>query len=682
TGVGPAAVRDFAKLGITDCAHLVQHFPREWIDRQEEVTLDSSLAQKKPANTVVRVTQHVWFGNGQRRTLKLLVVDRDGTEAELPCFGRNFLEKTFPVGVDVWLWGLVERRFGSLQVPHFQLDPPPKNFQIGHPLGDAGRLDPLYPLAGSLTHSQIAKAVAQVFHDYLPALDEEIPLRLRQREGHADLRTALWMAHFPSRSHEAAWARKTLAYRELFHLQSALRRRPWVMRPETRPPITLPQRLQKEFLARLPFLPTPDQITVLKEITDDISGAQPMARLLQGDVGSGKTLVAFLSAIPVIEAGFQCVLMAPTELLALQHAENAAKLLDPLGIRVAFLTANIRSAGRAHLLQELSEGRIDFVVGTHALFSNDVKYKNLRYVVIDEQHRFGVSQRQSLSQKGRATDLLLMSATPIPRTLALTAFGDLKTSVIRTLPEGRRPIVTHTAKLGNQTKVYEFVRHELQAGHQAYFVYPLIESSASLDLKDAQTMEGYLSREVFPEYTVALIHSKVDDDEKRRVMEDFAAGKIQILVATSVVEVGVDVANATCMVIEHAERFGLSALHQLRGRVGRSTLASYCFLVYSENLTDDGRQRLKVLMETTDGFRIAEEDLKLRGPGDLTGVKQSGYLRLRFADLGRDYELLLQVRDDVEVVFKEDPSLLSLENAGLRRLWEKAPPFSDELVAQ
>ena len=406
-----------------------------------------------------------------------------------------------------------------------------------------------------------------------------------------------------------------------------------------------------------------------------------MARLLQGDVGSGKTLVAFLSAISVIEAGFQCALMAPTELLALQHAENATKLLDPLGIRVAFLTANIRASGRTRLLQELAEGRIDFVVGTHALFSSDVTYKNLRYVVIDEQHRFGVSQRQALSQKGQATDLLLMSATPIPRTLALTAFGDLKTSVIRTMPEGRRPIVTHTAKQGNQAKVYEFVRHELKAGHQAYFVYPLIESSEALDLKDAQTMAGYLSREVFPEYTAALIHSKVDDDEKCRVMEDFASGKIQILVATSVVEVGVDVANATCMVIEHAERFGLSALHQLRGRVGRSTLASYCFLIYSENLTDDGRQRLKVLMETTDGFRIAEEDLKLRGPGDLAGVKQSGYLRLRFADLGRDYELLVQVRDDVEAVFQADPSLLSLENAGLRRLWEKAPPFSDDLVA-
>jgi ATP-dependent DNA helicase RecG len=682
TGVGPAAVRDFAKLGITDCAHLVGHFPRDWINRQEEVTLAASLAQKRPANTIVQVAQHEWFGKGQRLTLKLLVVDREGTEAELVCFGRNFLEKTYPVGVFAWLWGGTERRFSTLQVSSFQLDAPPKTYKPGEPLGEAGRLEPLYPLAGNLTHALIAKAVAQVFHDYLPTLEEEIPLSLRQREGHAELRRALWMAHFPANLQEAALAAKTLAYRELFHLQSAVRRRPWALRPVTRPPLSLSQRLQKEFLARLPFRPTPDQVTVLKEITEDLSGIHPMARLLQGDVGSGKTLVAFLSAIPVIEAGFQCALMAPTELLARQHAENATKLLDPLGIRVAFLTGNIRAAGRTRLLKELAEGHIDFVVGTHALFSNDVTYKNLRYVIIDEQHRFGVSQRQSLTQKGQAVDLLLMSATPIPRTLALTAFGDLKTSVIHTMPEGRLPIVTHTAKEGNQSKVYEFVRHELKAGHQAYFVYPLIESSQTVDLKDAQTMVGYLSREIFPEYRVDLVHSKVDEDEKQRVMDDFAAGKIQVLVATSVVEVGVDVANATCMVIEHAERFGLSALHQLRGRVGRSALASYCFLVYSENLTDIGRQRLKVLMETTDGFRIAEEDLKLRGPGDLVGVKQSGYLRLRFADLGRDYALLVQVRDDVEAVFQADPSLLKLENVGLRRLWEKAPPFSDDLVAQ
>jgi len=319
-------------------------------------------------------------------------------------------------------------------------------------------------------------------------------------------------------------------------------------------------------------------------------------------------------------------------------------------------------------------------VGTHALFSDDEAYKSLRYVVIDEQHRFGVVQRQALTRKGSDPDLLLMSATPIPRTLALTAFGDLKTSTIRTMPQGRKPIVTHTNKMANQQKVYDFVRAELASGRQAYFVYPLIEASEALDLKDAASMAEHLA-EVFPGHRVGLIHSRLDDDQKRAVMNDFARGRVAVLVATSVVEVGVDVANATCMVIEHAERFGLSALHQLRGRVGRSDLPSYCFLVYGENLTDDGKTRIRVMMETTDGFRIAEEDLKLRGPGDIAGMKQSGYLKLKAADLGRDLDILVGCRDYLTALLVRDPGFLEPGQAGLRRLWANCPPFSDELVA-
>jgi ATP-dependent DNA helicase RecG len=372
--------------------------------------------------------------------------------------------------------------------------------------------------------------------------------------------------------------------------------------------------------------------------------------------------------------------MAPTELLALQHAENAAKLLDPLGVKIAFLSGNLKAAGRGLLLKELAEGRIDFVVGTHALFSEGVEFKSLRYVIIDEQHRFGVVQRQALTRKGADPDLLLMSATPIPRTLALTAFGDLKTSSIHTMPLGRKPIVTHTNKMSNQQRVYDFVGQELKAGRQAYFVYPLIEASEALDLKDAASMADHLAQ-VFPGFRVGLIHSRLDDEEKRSVMEDFSRGKVAVLVATSVVEVGVDVANATCMVIEHAERFGLSALHQLRGRVGRSNLQSYCFLVYGENLTDDGKTRIRVMMETTDGFRIAEEDLKLRGPGDIAGMKQSGYLKLKAADLGRDLDILVGCRDYLTTLLSRDPGFLEPGQTGLRKLWTKCPPFSDELVA-
>jgi ATP-dependent DNA helicase RecG len=397
-----------------------------------------------------------------------------------------------------------------------------------------------------------------------------------------------------------------------------------------------------------------------------------MARLLQGDVCSGKTLVSFLAALLAIEQGGQAAIMAPTELLARQHAENAARLLEPIGIRPAFLTGNIKAAGRSQLLKRLASGDIDMVIGTHALFSKDVIYRNLSFVVVDEQHRFGVTQRQSIMAKGDHPDLLMMSATPIPRTLAFTVFGDLDVSVIRDLPPGRKAVKTHLTKQSNENKVYDFVRKELASGRQAYFVYPLIESGDS-DLKDAQSMAEKLADKIFPQYKTALIHSRLDDEQKRQTMEAFRSGEIHILAATSVVEVGVDVPNASCMVIEHAERFGLSALHQLRGRVGRGADQSYCFLVYSEpppdpadifsgGLSEDGKTRLKVMLENNDGFVIAEEDLKLRGPGQIAGTEQSGYLSLGIADPLRDIKVLEQARTDAFAMLESDPGLLRPEH--------------------
>lgn len=679
-GAGPAAVRDLAKLGIGTVAQLLEHLPRDHVNRRDEVTFRQALAGGRAANTVARVALHSHFGSGHRITLKLHLVDREGTLAELPCFNRPFLEKSWPVDAWVWVYGVPEPKFGSLQITAFDLDLPPPGHVGGAPLGGGGTLVPLYPLAGTLNHAGMAKLIGHAFHDYVPEpLEDELPPDYTARHGLWPLDRALRVLHHPESPQALAQARKTWIHRELFHLQTAVLRRPTFVSPG-RPAQKLPQSLRKHFLERLPFAMTPDQVTVVAEIDADLESDRPMARLLQGDVGSGKTLVAFLSALPLIEAGHQCALMAPTELLALQHAENAAKLLDPLGVKIAFLSGNLKAAGRGLLLKELSEGRIDFVVGTHALFSEGVEFRSLRYVIIDEQHRFGVVQRQALTRKGLAPDLLLMSATPIPRTLALTAFGDLKTSSIRTMPLGRKPIITHTNKMSNQQKVYDFVRQELKAGRQAYFVYPLIEASEALDLKDAASMAEHLAA-VFPGFRVGLIHSRLDDDQKRAVMAAFSGGEIAVLVATSVVEVGVDVANATCMVIEHAERFGLSALHQLRGRVGRSSLQSYCFLVYGEGLTDDGKTRIRVMMETTDGFRIAEEDLKLRGPGDITGMKQSGYLKLKAADLGRDLEILVGCRDYLTELLSRDPGFLAPNQAGLRRLWSRCPPFSDDLVA-
>ena len=439
------------------------------------------------------------------------------------------------------------------------------------------------------------------------------------------------------------------------------------------------------------------------ERTDNTAPARfHMSRLLQGDVGSGKTLAAFFAALRTIDYGGQCVMMAPTEILARQHANNAAKLLEPLGIKVAFLTGNLKASGRTPLLSALKNGDIDIVIGTHAVFSQSVLYHDLRFVIIDEQHRFGVVQRSAVLDKGRQSvvqreklakgimprspDFLLMSATPIPQTLAHTIFGDLDISIIKSMPAGRQPIKTYLTKEGNESRVYEAVRQELRNGHQAYFVYPLIESltddaddsehfteprESSKDrgpqtsgtgaqnrdaqqtggtastLKSAEAMFSFLSQKVYPEFKCALIHSKTDEADQIAVLESFRKGETQVLVATSVVEVGVDVPNATCMVIEHAERFGLAALHQLRGRVGRGTAASFCFLVYSEKLTELGKSRLKVLHESTDGFYIGEEDLKLRGPGDVNGIQQSGYITLGIADPVRDKAILELARADI-----------------------------------
>jgi len=433
--------------------------------------------------------------------------------------------------------------------------------------------------------------------------------------------------------------------------------------------------LQKKLLERLPFSLTAGQAQAVDEINGDMAANIPMARLLQGDVGSGKTLVSFLSALRAIEENAQAAIMAPTELLARQHAENAARLLEPLGLHIAFLTGNIKAAGRKELLKNLADGSIDIVVGTHALFSGDVEYKNLKLVVIDEQHRFGVTQRSLIMSKGKETGLLMMSATPIPRTLALTVFGDMDVSVIKDMPPGRKPVKTHLAKESNEKKVYDFVRGELEQGRQAYFVYPLIEGGD--EIKDAVSMADRLAKEVFPKYKTALIHSKVAEDEKKQTMDDFRKGEIKILSATSVVEVGVDVPNATCMVVEHAERFGLSALHQLRGRVGRGQDQSFCFLVYSDELTEEGKTRLKVMLENSDGFVIAEEDLKLRGPGHIAGTEQSGYLVLGIANPIRDIEELQRAREDAFSIMENDPDLLLADHRVIAKVLEEAPLFSE-----
>lgn len=682
-GAGTQTCQTLARIGIKDIGSLLSYYPRDWEDRSHMVPL-SQWNRAKQVYTVATVLAHEWFGY-PKKTLKVHIED-DTARAELICFNRPFLEKQLEVGKQYLIWGQFAYRYGSLQSSSFEFE----IFTGVQKTADFPFL-PVYPLTAGLSQKILRRLVYQALQLYGKNLEDELPGPVLHKQGLVAKGAALRAIHFPKSQQEIEEAQKRIKYEELFYLEVLIGRRALERRgtPRRNPSpfqgsAEKLSPLQKRLAERLPFELTKGQLSAIAEINQELLGPHPMARLLQGDVGSGKTLVSFMAALKAIEAGGQTALLAPTELLARQHAENAAKILEPLGLSVAFLTGNIKAAGRNALLKALEAGEIDLVIGTHALFSADVRYHKLSLVIIDEQHRFGVLQRSAIMAKGDNPDLLMMSATPIPRTLALTVFGDLDVSVISDLPPGRKPVKTHLARQSNEKKVYDFVRKELEAGHQAYFVYPLIEGDSDRpdqeNLKNAEAMAKRLSKEIFPAYKIALVHSRLDEEEKRRTMNDFRTGKVQILVATSVVEVGVDVPNATCMVVEHAERFGLSALHQLRGRVGRGSAQAYCFLVYTDSLTEEGKQRLRVMLEHSDGFRIAEEDLKLRGPGQIAGIEQSGYLSLGLADPVADASLLELARQDAFGILEQDPGLLAPEHIVIRQVLDRASPFAQVVV--
>ena len=701
-GVGPATATLLANLNIFTVGDLLQFYPRDYEDRTKRLSIVDAYRQNAKAHTIAQVIGHEWFGYGRMKTLKLIVSD-GSIRAELVAFNRAFLEKSLPVGSIIALTGKFEEKYGRIQCANFDTEK----------IADGGNLDdfanqavpgskvfPVYHLTEGLSQKILYKAISAALSKYALGIENEIPAELMAKHGLLSKAQAVRQIHQPETMQQAIDARKTLVYEELFLFQKTLAQRSLAHRgklpaldlaasaqPNQKPVSaddfaqTLSPR-QKQLLARLPFPLTDDQRAVIFQMNGDIDknygfageSADGTARataanfamraLLQGDVGSGKTLTAFFACLRVIDYGSQCAFMAPTELLSRQHAENAARQLEAVHVRVAYLTGNVKAAGRRQLLDALKNGEIDLVIGTHALFSKDVRYKDLALAVIDEQHRFGVMQRSAIVDKGRKTtdgvtrepNLLMMSATPIPQTLALTVFGDLDVLTIKTMPAGRKPVQTYLVRAGNERNAYEAVRKELAAGHQAYFVYPAIEKNLASDdgdggaqknaLKSAEESFAFLSEHVYPGFSAALIHSRIDEDEQSRILTDFRAGKIQILVATTVVEVGVDVPNATCMVIEQADRFGLAALHQLRGRVGRGSAQSFCFLIYSAKLTETGIARMKILRESTDGFKIAEEDLRLRGPGEITGTAQSGELTFAIADPVRDKELMLQARKD------------------------------------
>lgn len=695
-GVGPATAKQFAKLNIFTVADLLSVYPRDYDDRTKKITL-AEFSQHPKVHTICKVVAHSWFGYGKMKTLKIEITD--GTaNAFLIAFNRSFLEKSLPVGSIISVTGRFEIKYNEIQSTAFEAsrlayDGTLADY-ISAPVPDSA-LYPVYPLTEGLSQKNYRKTIGAALKAYGKTISDELPQEIIQERKLLPKQQALLQIHMPKNLEEVEEARRTLIYEELYQFEykmalRALRHRGTLpsdkevkeSREVTKEEFhdSLSPR-QKQLASRLTFELTPDQMKAIMDINADIDRSQVefnammnrefgtadenerppfnMQRLLQGDVGSGKTLVSFFACLRTIDYGGQCALLAPTELLARQHAENAAKLLEPVNVKAAFLTGNLKSAGRENLVNALRDGNIDLVIGTHALFSCNVSYKKLQLAIIDEQHRFGVAQRESIIDKGRVSfgatahtpDVLMMSATPIPQTLALTAFGDLDVSLIKTMPKGRKPVKTLLTVMGNERNVYEAVRKELNAGHQAYFVYPRIgeeteDSDNDKSLKAAEEMYDFLSNQVYPGITCALIHGKITEEEQKKILEDFSKGKTKVLIATTVVEVGVDVGNATCIIVEHADHFGLAELHQLRGRVGRSDLQSYCFLIYGKNITEEGKARLKALHESTDGFYIAEQDLKLRGPGEISGTSQSGYLTLAIADLARDKEILKIARFD------------------------------------
>ena len=578
-------------------------------------------------------------------------------------FSGGYLGRVLKRGQRLVLHGKVVRYKGAINLQH-------PDYEIVEAGEDerlhTGRLVPVYSTTEGLHQRALRRLMWSIVEQFADGVAEILPEPARTRRRLAALPVALRDAHFPENENALATAHRRLAFDDFLFLQLGLA----ILRSRTtrargvalNPPGDLVSRLR----AALPYRLTSAQERVWSEIRRDMAAPFPMHRLLQGDVGSGKTVVAALAVLTAIEAGYQAAVMAPTEILAEQHFMTFRQLVEPLGVTVALLTSASRPRERKARRAALAAGEIACVVGTHALVQEGVEFRRLGLAVVDEQHRFGVEQRARLRAKGEHPDLLVMTATPIPRTLALTLYGDLDVSVLDEMPPGRQPIKTVARTESKRAEIYEFVRKQISEGRQAYVVYPLVEESEVIDLKAATDMARHLQQDVFPELTVGLLHGRLGFEEKDAIMRRFKAGEIHVLVSTTVIEVGIDVPNATLMLIEHAERFGLSQLHQLRGRVGRGPWKSYCILLHAGKLTEDAERRIEAMTQTNDGFRIAETDLSLRGPGEFFGTRQSGLPQFRVADLLRDAPILEEARIEAQGIIATDPELKDDAHRGLR----------------
>ena len=644
-GVGPQRELALARVGLLSVEDLLLRLPFRYEDRSRFTPVAEAREGERVTVAGELINCRVrWTGRRGFKVFEAVVRDESGCLlAVWP--NQPYRQNTLRAHQQVVLHGPVVRYRGVLQLSN-----PDAEVVEDEPTSPvhSRRIVPVYEKTGPMT----ARLQRTLIHDVLQQLPDEIedllPDDLRRQEGLPARAQAIRAAHLPpdGTNLDRLQAFRTpaqvrLILEEFFLFQAGLLLRREAARSEAKPfAITIDDRVRAAARQVLPFRLTPGQRSALKEIVEDMRRPAPMNRLLQGDVGAGKTVVALLAAVVAMENGLQAAFMVPTEILAEQHLATLTRLLAPTGFRVGLLTGSTPAPARRQLLAEVEGGAIHLLLGTHALIEEPVRFHRLGLAVIDEQHRFGVVQRAGLRAKGLRPDVLVMTATPIPRTLQLTLYGGVDVSVIRGLPPGRVPIKTTVRPESRRDEIYAFIRAELEAGRQAYVIYPLVESSEKVDLRAATEMADHLAHDVFPAYRVGLLHGRLPQEEKDRAMRAFAAGAIRLLVATTVVEVGIDIPNATVMLVEHAERFGLSQLHQLRGRIGRGTHASYCVLLYQQPLSEEGEARLRAVASTQDGFVIAEEDLRLRGAGDVAGTRQAGMPSLRVGDLQRDRELM------------------------------------------
>jgi ATP-dependent DNA helicase RecG len=657
-GIGPARSRLYEKLGITMLGHLVRHYPRTYLDASRFVRV-SELRAGELLTVLGKVKRAVAYRTRRGRTdFNVQVQDGTGTVA---CyfFGQPWLARAIAPGASVVVSGELDET-GRMLNPLFEVIESEEE-ELLH----AGRLVPVHALTRGVTARGMRSAVRRALEAVADQLADPLPEKAAR--GLEPLGVALRQIHFPDHEEALRRARERLAFEELFLLQTVMEIRRKVLSEEGRGLSTAgPGSLAKRALESLPFQLTADQSRALEEIVADLARPRPMHRLLVGDVGSGKTVVALLAALHVIEAGHQVAFMAPTEILARQHAGTLARFARPAGIEVLALTGSSSPGERRVIQSRLAASEPLLMVGTHALLETRVEMPRLGLAIVDEQHRFGVKQRATLAHKGVIPDVLVLSATPIPRTLALALYGDLDMSELRSKPAGRGRLVTRVAGEEKFPQVIEFMAQELAQGRQAYVVLPLIEEAGRLDSRAAEAEWKRLSQHpLLARHQVRLLHGRLKADDKQQVMDGFAQGRVQVLVTTTVIEVGVDVPNATLMVIENAERFGLSQLHQLRGRVGRGSHRSVCVLVPGADAGAEALERLHEMKRTDDGFEIAEADLRMRGPGELWGMRQSGLPRLKLADL-RDTDMLERAHAAARRILAEDPRLLEPAHQALK----------------